>query len=290
MIKYDDSYTVLQKRTTHMLSDYLLKLGLSPKEKTIYLALASIGVQPASIIARRLELDRVVTYKHLKKLASMNLVKVFVRDGIQYFGITGAEGIEALLNDRAESIGTMKKEMAAVSVALRNMSRGEGFDPTLQTFQGKSGIKSLFRDLLFEAKKESVLRIRVLTSNTFDQQMGAIDLSVFMKDFFVDAGSSGISLEILEAAGTLIPEYIRRIDPKHFYPEDFPASRGATSVFLVGTALYVASYGDSPIGLKMKHTETSQIFHFFFDVISRNTPVTDLGPKRRLTEWMKRSR
>lgn len=287
MINCYYSYTVLLQRTTHMLASYLQKLGLSTKEQSIYLTLASIGVQPASVVARRLELDRVVTYKHLKKLASMNLVKVFVRDGVQYFGITGAEGIESLLSDRTESINAMKNDVPLLASELRKISRGEGFDPTLQTFQGKSGIKSLFRDLLFEAKKESVLRIRVLTSNTFDQQMGAIDLSVFMKDFFVDAGSSGISLEILEAAGTLIPEYIRRIDPKHFYPEDFPASRGATSVFLVGTALYVASYGDSPIGLKMKHTETSQIFHFFFDVISRNIPVTDLGPKKRLTEWLK---
>ncbi len=271
-----------------MLSDYLTKIGLTEKEKLIYLTLASLGVQPASVIARKLELDRVVTYKYLKKLELMSLVKVYRRDDVQYFGVTGEEGIASCLEERLSGIASLQRELSSVGEELKTVSRSEGFVPTLQTFQGKSGMKSLFRDLLYEAKKEKVLRIRVLTSNTFDQQMGAVDLSTFMKNFFVDAEKAGLSLEILEAAGTLIPEYIRRIDSKNFYPEDFPASRGATSVFLVGTALYVASYGDSPIGLKIKHQETTQIFHFFLDVVSRNIPVVVSQPKRRLKDWLQK--
>ncbi|TSC57918.1 MAG: Sugar-specific transcriptional regulator TrmB family, partial [Candidatus Peregrinibacteria bacterium Greene0416_62] len=97
-----------------MLKDYLGKLGLTDKEQTIYLTLASIGVQPASIIARRLDLDRVVTYKHLKKLESLGLMKVYIRDGIQYFGVTGAEGIAAHLQDREQSVEELAAQIPAV--------------------------------------------------------------------------------------------------------------------------------------------------------------------------------
>ncbi|MBP7114511.1 MAG: hypothetical protein KBA40_03595 [Candidatus Peribacteraceae bacterium] len=270
-----------------MLANYLAKLGLNEKEQAIYLMLASMGVQPASIVARRLTQDRVVTYKHLKKLESMGLVKVFIRDGIQCFGITGAEGIESHLEDRNQTVAELADLIPDIATELKTLTRGEGFVPTLQVFQGKSGIKSLFRDLLFEAKSEKLLRIRMMTSNTFDQQMGSVALSKFMGDFFRDAKESNLSIEIIEASGTLLPEYIRRIDPRHFDPDELPASRGATNVFLVGTALYLACYGDSQIGLKIKQEQMSRIFHFFFDAISKNLPPPDIRPPTDIGTWLK---
>lgn len=246
------------------------RLGLSEKEQTIYLTLATIGVQPASVLARRLNLDRVVTYKHLKKLASQGLVQIFMRDGVQWFGVTGISGIESLLQEQAASIQELAADVPAIDAALKQMTRGEGFVPTVQIFEGASGIKGLFRDLLFEAKKEGVHRLRMLTSNTFDQQMGPVRLSKFMDEFFHAAKAASLTVEIIEASGTLLPEYIRRIDPRRFKPGDFPAARGATNVFLVGTSLYLACYGDSQIGLKVQQEQMGQIFHFFFDMLAKN--------------------
>lgn len=270
-----------------MLKDYLRNLGLGDKEQAIYMTLAGIGVQPASVIARKLDLDRVVTYKHLKKLESQGLAKVYIRDGIQYFGITGAEGIAAHLEDREQIVRDLSNQIPAIETELKNITRGEGFIPTVQVFQGKSGIKALFRDLLFEAKSEGVVRVRMLTSNTFDQQMGSTTLGKFTEEFFEDAQKAKLAIEMLEASGTLIPEYIRRLDPAHFDPHEFPAARGATNVFLVGTALYLACYGDSLIGLKLKQEQMSQIFHFFFDAIGKNLPPPDSRAPKDPKSWLK---
>ena len=270
-----------------MLAEYLVKLGLPDKEQQVYVMLAGIGVQPASIVARRLTQDRVVTYKYLKKLESMGLVKVFIRDGIQCFGITGTEGIGSYLEDRSQAVREMGQLLPDIETELKQLTRGEGFVPTVQVFQGKSGIKSLFRDLLSEAKRERILRIRMITSNTFDQQMGSVALSKFMGEFFRDARTAKLGIEIIEASGTLLPECIRRIDPRHFDPDEFPAARGASNVFLVGTALYLACYGDSQIGLKIKQAQMSQIFHFFFDMISKNLPAPDVRPPMDPATWLK---
>ncbi len=270
-----------------MLNDYLQRLGLSQKESRVYIALVTIGMQPASVLARKIGEDRVVTYKYLKKLSSQGLVKVFIRDGVQYFGTTGSEGIASFLNEQSASIYELSASVPDIDTELKKLGRNDGFAPVIQVFEGKAGIKSLFRDLLFEAKKEKVLRIRMLTSNTFEQQMGSVSLTKFMGEFFKDAKKAKLGIEIVEASGTLLPEYIRRIDPQHFDPDEFPAARGATNVFLAGTALYLACYGDSQVGLKIKQEQMSQIFHFFFDVIAKQAPPPDSRPPVRPAAWLK---
>lgn len=271
-----------------MLQNFLGRLGLSAKEQGVYLALLSVGVQPASVLARRIGFDRVVTYKHLKKLASIGLVKIYVRDGIQYFGTTGSEGIASYLQEQTASLEELSSDVPEIESELKKLTRSEGFVPTVQVFEGKSGIKSLFRDLLFETKKGGIHRIRMLTSNTFDQQMGAVRLSKFIDEFFREAKKSRLAIEIIEASGTLLPEFVRRIDPHHFDPADFPAARGATNVFLVGTTLYLACYGDSQIGLKIKHDQMSQVFHFFFDAICKGLPVPDSRPPKKVETWLRK--
>ncbi len=258
-----------------MLAEYLAKLGLTAKEQALYTSLLSLGVQPASVVARRCGFDRVSTYKHLKKLTSQGLINIHVRDGVQCFGISGSDGISSYLREQAASYEQLLTEVPIIDKVLRAATRGEDLPPVVQVFEGKSGIKNLFRDVLFEARQEGVLRIRILTSNTFDQQMGNVTLAKFADEFFRDAKQRKLGIEIVEASGTLLPEHVRRIDPEHFSPSDFPAARGATSVLLVGTALYLACYSSSPIGLKIKQQQMSQIFHFFLDAISR----TQLGTK-----------
>ncbi len=270
-----------------MLKAYLQRLGLSEKEQVIYETLAMIGIQPASILAKRVGFERVVTYKHLKKLASIGLAKIFIRDGIQYFGITGSEGLSSYLQEQSLSLEELAADVPAIDLELKQLSHAEGYTPTIQIFEGKAGMTSLFRDVLFEAKQERILRIRMLTSNTFDQQMGPTRLSKFMDDFFQEARKRSLGIDIVEASGTLLPEYIRRIDPKLFIPDDFPAARGATNVFLVGTALYLACYGDSQIGLKVKQEQMGQIFHFFFDAICRNVPTPSTQPTIEKNIWLK---
>lgn len=267
-----------------MLHDFLTKIGVSDKEQAVYLALSTLGVQPASTIARRCNFDRVSTYRYLKRLADQGLVKVYVRDGVQFFGPAWGEGIESHLRQQIAAYESLLEEVPLADQALHGLSGGESLVPKLQVFEGKTGLKTLFRDILAESREQKLLRIRMLTSNTFEQQLGNVPLSKFMKEFFADLKQRSLGIEIIEASGTLLPEYIRKIAPADFNVESFPAARGATSVFIVGTALYLACYGDTPIGLKIKHEQMSQIFHFMIDAIGRKVPgpeSTD-APKLRV--------
>jgi len=252
-----------------MIKDYLEKLGFNNKEKELYLTLTEIGVQPASVIAQKCGFDRVTTYKNLKKMADKGFVKTYYQNNIQCFGIETFENLKIHLNEKFNKYSELLEEFPMAEKILTSMKEREDLIPRLQIFQGEAGIKNFFRNLLEEAEKENVHQIRMLTSNTFEERLGDIPLSKFVKEFFTEIKKRKIDLEIFEATGTLIPEALHKTSFKDFDPNLLPAAKGTTSIFLAGYAVYIACYKSSQIGLKIKHSEMSQIFHFMFDILGK---------------------
>lgn len=252
-----------------MIQQYLQRIGLDEKEQAIYLVLARIGIAPASVIARKCSLDRVTTYKHLKKMADSSLVKIYYERSIQCFGIESFENLESYLKEKAAGFQSLIEQFPTAANVLKSLKSEGQLIPKLQIFEGESGIKSCFRDLLFEAREQNIKQIRMLTSNTFEEKLGDVPLSKFVRNLFQDIRKQGIDMQIYEASGTLIPERLRNINFDKLNPSRLPASRGATNIFIVGQVVFLTCYRDSQIGLKIKHAEISQIFHFMFDLVGR---------------------
>lgn len=141
--------------------------------------------------------------------------------------------------------------------------------PRLQIFEGESGIKSLFRDMLFELREQNIMQIRMLSANTFEEWTGDETLTKIVREFFEDVRREHIDIELFEVTGSLVPERIRKQDITDLDPSSIPVARGTTNIFIVGHSVYIASYKSSHIGLKIKQAELSQIFHFLFDVLGK---------------------
>ncbi|MDD5054918.1 MAG: helix-turn-helix domain-containing protein [Candidatus Peribacteraceae bacterium] len=253
-----------------MLKVFLEKIGLSDQEISLYMALSELGVQPASAIARFTGMDRINAYKHLKKLAAQGYLVVYVKSGAQFFGVAPAESLASAIQKKKMECDALLKEIPAVEKHLSVLGHGQQTVPRLEVFEGPAGIRRLLKDVLFEARSQGIPQVRMLTSNTFEQKLGQATLEEFIGEFFADAKERGVSVDIIEASGTLLLERLRHIPFAKFDPKLFPASRGAANVFLIGSAFYVASYQDVPIGLKVKQEAMSQVFHFFFDVLGKN--------------------
>ncbi len=252
-----------------MIQDYLERVGLEGKEQKIYLMLSQIGVQPASVVARKCNLDRVTTYKHLKKLAERGLVKIYYERSMQCFGVESFENIQAYLKERMSGYQELIEQFPTAANLLKTL-KGEGqLIPKLQIFDGETGMKNCFRDLLLEIRDQKLGQIRMLTSNTFDERLGDVPLSTFVRGLFADLRKNKIDMEIFEASGTLIPERLHNVSFETINPDKLPAARGATNIFLVGQVVYLTCYKHSQIGLKIKHAEISQIFHFLFDMMGK---------------------
>jgi hypothetical protein len=252
-----------------MIDQYLKDLGLTEKEQRIYLALAELGVQPASIVARHCKLDRVTTYKHLKKLSQDGLVKIYYTHAIQHFGLESPDAIERLLHDREESVKKMLESFPTIARQLEAVSGGKQVFPRVQVFEGLSGIKSCFRDLLHELATQGVRQVRMLSMNIFSEHLASVPLSKFISEFLVSVRRDGIDMDVLEATGALIPERMERRSVEDLDPGKLPAAGGATHIFLAGSAVYLLTFRETQIGLKIKQQEMAQVFHFLFDIVGK---------------------
>ena len=254
-----------------MLKEYLEKLGFSDKEQALTLVLARLGVQPASSVARFAGLDRVTAYKHLKRLADRGLVKIYVRDSFQCFGIESFDALETMLKEKIAEDEKLLHRFPTVENILKSLRESDAnVLPRLQIFEGESGVKAFFRDMLSEVKREKVRQIRVLSSNTFDEQMTEKKLEGIIGDFFNDISKLNVQVEAFEATGSMLPEQLRRANATTSPSESLRLVRGTTTMTLIGHTLYLGSYKSPAVGLKIKHAALSQMFHFLFDVLGKN--------------------
>jgi len=252
-----------------MIDKYLSKLGFSEKEVLIYLALAEIGTNPASIIAKKCNLDRITTYKNAKNLADRGFIRIYYDNGIQMFGIDDFDRLKKYAEENANMYKKISDEYDTISGILKSFKVEEDIIPRLEIFEGDSGIKRFFRDIIFELKSNDVKQLRMLTSNTFQERLGDVELSKFISEFYKELNTAKIDVEIYEASGNLIPERLNKITSSdNFDLRKLPATRGTTHIFIAGHAVYLACYKNSQIGLKIKQNEISQMFHFIFDMLS----------------------
>ena len=251
-----------------MIDQYLQKLDFTEKERAIYVVLAEIGIQPASVVARRSGLDRVTAYKHLKKLAERGFLKTYVRDGIQCFGIGSFEALEEYVQARAEDFRSLADEFPVAMNLLKSLGGKEESIPRLQIFEGESGMKALFRDLLHELSTEKLKLFRMLSSNTFEERVNDKTIEKIVAEFFADLTERDITVELFEATGALVPEHLEAV---HLFRGGgtLPIARGSTGIFVAGHAIYLISCKADPVGLKVKQADLSQIVHFIFDLLGK---------------------
>lgn len=253
-----------------MIDTYLQQLGLSNHDVKLYLTLLDLGMQPASVVARKLDEDRVTTYKHLKKLAERGLVEVDYNEGMQCFRPAPFEVLRQQVKEQNDQYARMLEDFPMVESMLRARHGEEAQTPRLEVYEGGAGVRRMFRDILFSLKKDDVHQIRMLTSNTFEERLGDVSMATYVEDFFRDVREREVDVEILEASGTLIPERLERVTFQAFNPANLPAARGTTSIFVVGHSVYLTCYKSTQIGMKITQAEIAQIFHFVFDLIGRS--------------------
>lgn len=68
-----------------MLERLLKKQGFTSKEVSIYTMLMELGEQPASILAKKINISRSATYSCLNRLAELGMVSQITRTGITYY-------------------------------------------------------------------------------------------------------------------------------------------------------------------------------------------------------------
>jgi len=137
---------------TSKISKALQKSGLSKNEAMLYLLLFQFGSQPASVLAKKLEIPRSTSGFHLEELYKKGLVGKSKKGNMFIYSISSSDSLVVFLQNQKKS------EISRLNEQIKN---AQNLLPELQSFQGKSptrpkvffyegieGLKKVYEDTL----------------------------------------------------------------------------------------------------------------------------------------------
>lgn len=128
--------------------ELLKKVGLSTKEYKVYLNTFRIGLQPASVIARKARMNRITTYLILKSFVSRGLAKSIVKRGIQFFSVITPQELINYAENKSEEWKVVSKEILKELPAFLQYGPYSQNLPKVSFYEGMEGIKEVYNDTL----------------------------------------------------------------------------------------------------------------------------------------------
>lgn len=150
------------------MKERLIKLGLTPNEATVYLALVELGESPAGAIIKKTNKHRSIVYESLDKLVQEGLVAAMIKKGKKFFQITNPEIITVKIKDRLHLAEELTKQ-----IKRKNKSKA----PRVNIYEGKDGWQTAYRRITKELKKRNKVYTLGAGADKWVEAMG---------DFFVE--------------------------------------------------------------------------------------------------------
>lgn len=128
----------------------LRKLGLKPKEVSVYLAALELGWSPVQKIAQKAEISRPTAYEVIRGLKRQGLMREIKRHGVvkgekTYFAAESPDKLLGLLRVQKREIEEKEREFVRIISALRSRFYLTGQNE-IRTFESKEEIKTLLED------------------------------------------------------------------------------------------------------------------------------------------------
>ncbi|MBI2464032.1 hypothetical protein HYV57_03685 [Candidatus Peregrinibacteria bacterium] len=244
---------------------FFQQLGLDEKTTDVLLNVIRLGAQPASVIANHAKLDRTTTYRILKTLARKKFIVESKRKSVTVFYLDKLSDISHFIEKQKKHLETMSREFEYILPELSSMRSSAQELPKIQIYEGHERLDLFFRDVVSRAREQHLLLIRILGSNTFFQQLERKEMGEIIIDFQKDLEKNVIESEILIAQGNLTREWLTQL---HTFKAmaNLPAAGGATNVILVGESIFMVSFRDFPVAIRIDHPDMAQTMHFLFDM------------------------
>ena len=226
----------------------LEKIGLSPNEAKVYLALLGLGPSLAGKITEKSKVNRRTVYDVLESLIDKGLVSYIIEANRKVFEATDPIRFLDLLKEREKEIQESLPELIA-----KRESNKKKQEATL--FRGKKGIRSIFEDIL-KYKENWVFgshgRFREILGPFFEQyQRRKKSLKIHTK--------------------LLLSERLRKSDIVKLTPGETRYLRkdydSPVSTIVYGEKVATIIWSEEPIGLIIKGNEVSSSFRNYFKIM-----------------------
>lgn len=131
-----------------MLTEDLIKFGLTYKEATVYLTLLELGPAVVSDIAKKTKTNRSTTYVLLEALVNKGLLSISEKNKVKVYNASAPERLIKYLEDTVQKYTELVGVAHGILPELKSMYVGTGPKPKVQFFEGLEGIKTAYEDTL----------------------------------------------------------------------------------------------------------------------------------------------
>lgn len=202
-----------------MIDQLLQDFGFSDKEVKVYLTALRLGMQPASVLAKHLKMNRVTAYVICKKLIERGVANVVTRNNIQYFTVERPEALMQYAERQQKNWVRLRKEVDRKLPEFKTYMRDVSALPKVRFYEGIEGIKTVYEDTL---KHGSPIHA-FLTVDTIPQEIK----DFLMRDYMPQLLKRKIHSQIIAADSERTRRYQKR-DKKYLRetvivrPKEFP--------------------------------------------------------------------
>ena len=128
------------------LRQLLRKFDLSSKEIDIYIIAASLGSQPASVIAEKANINRVTTYVALKRIAEKGMARTMIRRGMQFFEVEPMLRLSLMCERKRSEWNKLKEEVELEAIKMKNRSPYCSSQSIVRSYIGLEGVKTMLSE------------------------------------------------------------------------------------------------------------------------------------------------
>jgi len=124
-----------------VLVEKLKKAGLTGNEAKVYLELLKRGSISANELAKKVGLDRSLTYQLLNNLVEKGLVSYVIKENKKYFEAADPENILIKIKEQERLVESLIPD-------LKKIEKLKEKEQEVKVYEGKQGLKTFFEDLI----------------------------------------------------------------------------------------------------------------------------------------------
>ena len=168
-------------------------IGFTKGEIRVYLALLDVGHSTSGPIITKSGIARSKVYEILEKLKQKGLVTETIERNIKNFQAAPPERIKDYIKEKGLEIQKKEQEFDKYLPTLRYRSKASKEEPVVKVYSGFEGIKTMYREILDELKKDDEYMAITMENKAWEQKSATL----FFRKFHQQRSKQGIKAKIL---------------------------------------------------------------------------------------------
>lgn len=247
---------------------YFQKLWLDKEHADIYVELYKLWPQPASVIAKYVEIERTRAYRKLLNMSKLWIIKETQRHKIKHFFIDDLWDLQKLVEKKNKEIEYLNKNKDNFFTKIKELKQAQTNTPKISLYESWEWVNNIFEDILQTIKIKEILTIRIFASNTIEERWEWWKMWEYASNFFKSLEKENIHIDEYIWVWNLIMERVEHfVDSTNL--SQLPAAKSSANIILVWNILYFIVYDNAPIWIKIENDNLSDAIHILFDEIKR---------------------